>query len=87
LTTWSIETSSEFDKTLRKLDRTLAARVLAYLDELAGLDDPRSRGKGLTGAFSGVWRHRVGDYRLLAEVVDERLIIFAFDVVHRSKAY
>ena len=87
MTTWSIETSSEFDKTLRKLDRTVAVRVLAYLDELAGLDDPRSRGKGLTGAYSGVWRYRVGDYRLLADVVDERLIIFAFDFVHRSKAH
>ncbi|MGA1838201.1 type II toxin-antitoxin system RelE/ParE family toxin [Herbiconiux sp. 11R-BC] len=84
---WSIETSAEFDKTFRKLDRTVAARLAVYLDELAGLDDPRSRGKGLTGSYAGIWRYRVGDYRLLAEVLDDRLVIFAFEFVHRSKAY
>ncbi|WP_440710713.1 type II toxin-antitoxin system RelE family toxin [Herbiconiux sp. YIM B11900] len=84
---WSVETSAEFDRRLRKLDRTIASRLTSYLDELAGLDDPRSRGKGLTGALTGVWRYRIGDYRLLAEVQDERLVIFAFEFVHRSEAY
>lgn len=81
---WSIETSAEFDKTFRKLDRTVAARLAAYLDELAGLDDPRSRGRGLTGGYAGIWRYRVGDYRLLAEVLDDRLVILAFEFVHHS---
>ncbi|MDO9395546.1 MAG: type II toxin-antitoxin system RelE/ParE family toxin [Herbiconiux sp.] len=84
---WSIETSAEFDKTIRRLDRPVARRVVAYLDELAGLDDPRSRGKGLTGSYSGIWRCRVGDYRLLADVRDDRTIIYALALAHRSEAY
>ncbi|MFB2583043.1 type II toxin-antitoxin system RelE/ParE family toxin [Herbiconiux sp. P15] len=84
---WSIETSTEFDKALRKLDRTIAMRLAAYLDELAGLDDPRSRGRGLTGAYASVWRYRLGDYRLLAEIVEDRLVIYAIEFVHRSEAH
>ena len=40
-------------------------RVKAYLDEVCELDDPRSRGKGLTGDLAGDWRYRIGDYRVL----------------------
>ena len=72
---------------LRKLDRATARRIVDYLDDVARLDDPRSRGKALVGDRSGIWRYRVGDYRILCELVDAELLIVALDVGHRGAIY
>ncbi|WP_382306651.1 type II toxin-antitoxin system RelE/ParE family toxin [Herbiconiux sp. UC225_62] len=87
MTRWTVETSHEFDKTLRKLDRVVARRVIAFLDELAALDDPRSRGKQLTGDLSEFWRYRIGDYRVLARIDDESIVIVGVRLGHRSRIY
>ena len=84
---WGLETSPQFDKAARKLDRHVLRRVKAYLDEVCELDDPRSRGKGLTGDLAGYWRYRIGDYRLLVEIRDEQLVIVAITLGHRSDIY
>jgi hypothetical protein len=60
---WRIDFTRNADKAMRKLDKGVAARVFDELDEIAKLEDPRSRGKALTGNLAGVWRYRVGDYR------------------------
>ena len=59
-------------------------RVKVYLDEVCELEDPRSRGKGLTGDLAGYWRYRIGDYRVLIEIRDEQLVIVAITLGHRS---
>ena len=81
---WGLETSPQFDKAARKLDRQVLRRVKAYLDEVCELDDPRSRGKGLTGDLAGYWRYRISDYRVLVEVRDDDLVIIAITLGHRS---
>ena len=58
-------------------------RVLVYLHNVERLDDPRQRGKGLTANHVGVWRYRVGDYRILAQFVDSTLTGLALRVGHR----
>ena len=65
----------------------VAARVFDELDEIAKLEDPRSRGKALTGNLAGVWRYRVGDYRILCDINDGRLVILVVDVAHRREVY
>ena len=75
------------DKAMRKLDKGVAARVFDELDEIAKLKDPRSRGKALTGNLAGVWRYRVGDYRILCDINDGRLVILVVDVAHRREVY
>lgn len=72
---------------VRKLDKGVAARVFDELDEIAKLEDPRSRGKALTGNLAGVWRYRVGDYRILCDINDGRLVILVVDVAHRREVY
>ncbi len=72
---------------LRKLDRATARRIVDYLDDVARLGDPRSRGKALVGDRSGIWRYRVGDYRILCELVDAELLIVALEVGHRGAIY
>ena len=87
MSSWRIETAPEFDKAIRKLDTAIARRILLYLEDLLSLDDPRQRGRGLTGNRAGYWRYRIGDYRVLAQVKDEQLIIIAVHVGHRSVVY
>ncbi len=84
---WSIETTDQFDREFKKLDRAVQRRVLAFLHDVASLDDPRQRGKGLTANHAGVWRYRVGDYRILAQFIDNTLIILALRVGHRRDVY
>lgn len=84
---WRVETTASFDRDFRKLDRAMQKRVLAYLLDVAELDDPRQRGKGLTGNHTGQWRYRVGDYRVLAVIDDNALIVLALNVGNRSRIY
>ena len=84
---WALETSPQFEKAARKLDPQVLRRVKVYLDEVCELDDPRSRGKGLTGDLAGYWRYRIGDYRVLVEIRDELLVIVAITLGHRSGIY
>lgn len=84
---WRIEFTKNADEVMRKLDKHIAARVFDELDEIAELEDPRSRGKALTGSLVGVWRYRVGDYRILCDINDGRLVVLVVDVAHRSEVY
>lgn len=84
---WSVRTSDAFDREFRRLDRAIQRRVLIYLAGLEDLEDPRVRGKALTGPRSGTWRYRVGNYRVLASIEDDTVTILALSVGHRSTVY
>lgn len=84
---WRIEIDKDVQREMRRLDRQVAKRITAKLREISQLDDPRSMGKGLTGNLSGLWRYRVGDYRIVCDIEDGVLVILVVDVAHRSKAY
>lgn len=74
-------------KQLSKLDRSMASRIADYLESVATLDDPTVRGKNLSGEYGGIWRYRVGDYRVLCDINKGKLTILALEVSHRSKSY
>ena len=76
-----------FKKQLKKLDAAISKRVLDYLEQIELLDNPRSRGKALTSNLSGLWRYRVGDYRILCRIRDDKLIITVIEIGHRSTVY
>jgi mRNA interferase RelE/StbE len=84
---WQIRFSKTADKALRKLDRAVAAKILNELEEVSKLNNPRSRGKGLKHNLSGLWRYRVGDYRIICNIEDEVLVVLVVDVSHRRNAY
>ncbi len=84
---WRIEFTKTADKALCKLDKQAAERVLSELEEISMLDDPRCRGKALKGSFAGLWRYRVGDYRIVADIEDDVLVVLVVDVAHRSRVY
>ena len=76
-----------FKKQLKKLDAAISKRVLDYLEQIELLDNPRSRGTALTSNLSGLWRYRVGDYRILCRIRDDRLIITVIEIGHRATVY
>ena len=86
--TYHVEFSKQALKDLKKLDKQTAALILGWVRKnLEGCADPRAHGKGLTANRSGEWRYRVGDYRLLAEIQDGKLIILMLTVGHRRDVY
>lgn len=85
---YSIETTARFDKEFKKLDRYTQRMIKGWIDKnLTDTEDPRRHGKGLTANRSGQWRYRIGDYRLICQIDDGKLIILALSVGHRSEVY
>ena len=75
-------------KQLKKLDKSVLVMIKAWIEKnLVGTSDPRRFGKALTGDKKGWWRYRVGDYRILADIQDDKLIILVIEVGHRSSVY
>ena len=85
--TWRAELSPRALKQLRKLDKPTARRIIEYLRETASGEDPRSRGKGLTGNLAGLWRYHVGNYRIIACIEDDELLILAINIDHWARIY
>ena len=86
--TYRVEFSKSALKELKKMDRGTAAMILGWVRKnLEGCENPRAHGKGLTANKSGQWRYRIGDYRLLAEIQEDRIVILVLHVGHRSEVY
>lgn len=85
---WTIEITARARKNINNLDKQAAIRVLSFLsDRLAATDNPRQLGKQLTGPLKHYWSYRVGDYRLLCEIKDEKLIVLVLEVGNRREIY
>ena len=85
---YSVETTTRFDREFKKLDRYTQRMIKAWIEKnLVGCADPRVHGKGLTANRSGQWRYRIGDYRLICLIEEDKLVILALSVGHRSEIY
>ena len=75
-------------KQLKKLDKHTAALIIGWLEKnLQDCHNPRVHGKGLVSNRSGQWRYRVGDYRLICEIEDEKITILVLEIGHRKNIY
>lgn len=75
-------------KQLKKLDKSVSALILGWIRKnLEECDNPRIHGKALVANKSGQWRYRVGDYRILAEIIDAEVIILVINIGHRKDIY
>ncbi|MDR1292696.1 MAG: type II toxin-antitoxin system RelE/ParE family toxin [Clostridiales Family XIII bacterium] len=80
--------SDKANKQLGKLDAYQRKIIIAWISKnLVGTSNPRQHGKPLEENLTGLWRYRVGDYRLIAEIVDDEVVITIIKIGHRSKIY
>jgi len=85
---YKIEYTDGFKKKFKKLDQSIQRLILKWLrSNLYGYSNPRVHGKALTADLSGYWRYRIANYRIIAEIKDEQLIIVAVSVSHRRDIY
>jgi mRNA interferase RelE/StbE len=85
---WRIEFLPAAEKELAKLGRAEAKRIIQTLKtRVAPLDDPRELGTALGGELGGLWRWRIGDYRVIARIEDARITILVVRVAHRREVY
>jgi mRNA interferase RelE/StbE len=85
---WTIEWDERAVKDAEKLGHEARRRILAYLRERVATDaNPRRLGKPLAADKTGLWRYRVGDYRIVCRIEDDGAVVLILAVGHRSTAY
>ena len=83
-----VEFTDQAKKQLKKMDKHTASLIVGWIRKnLEGCSNPRIIGKGLVANRSGQWRYRVGDYRLIAAIQDEKIIILIVSIGHRREIY
>ncbi|MHC1714873.1 MAG: type II toxin-antitoxin system RelE/ParE family toxin [Acidaminococcaceae bacterium] len=86
--TYKVEYTEQAIKELKKIDKHTQFFILAWIEKnLVDCENPRQHGKVLTANRSGEWRYRVGDYRIIAEIEDDKVIILVLTVGHRREVY
>ena len=85
---WRIEVTETARKQLAKLDHPVRSEIVGYLRErIQTDDDPRRYGAPLRKGLAGRWKYRVGDYRLICQIQDEKVLVLVLMVGHRSRVY
>ena len=84
---WKIDFDSKAKKELLRLDKQLQKRIIKLLDRVLKMGNPRTTGSALQGSLSGLWRYRVGDYRIICRIEDTHLVVLVISVGHRREVY
>ncbi|MDL2319157.1 type II toxin-antitoxin system RelE/ParE family toxin [Eubacteriales bacterium OttesenSCG-928-A19] len=75
-------------KALKKLDKSTANMIWSWVNKnLEGTDNPRRLGKALKGEFKRAWRYRIGDYRLICDIQDKKVLILVLEIGNRKDIY
>jgi len=83
--TYRIEVAPGAVRQLRKLDPVARMRVQAAIELLAA--NPRPPGAAKLVGGDGEWRVRTGDYRVVYEIHDDRLLVLVVALGHRRDVY
>ncbi len=82
-----IELNDRAKKDFAKLDKHIQIQIFKKLKFIESLDNPKDDGKPLAGNLLGLWRYRSGDYRILAQILGDKLIILVVKISHRKNVY
>ena len=86
--TWRVEFDSQAEKELDRLDPQHAKRILKYLFERIATDEnPRRFGDPLRSNLAGLWKYRVGNYRIICDIQDDVLLVLVLRIGHRREVY
>lgn len=85
---YQVEFEIRAQKALKKMDKHQSLLIMGWIKKnLVNCTNPRQHGKGLTGNYSGEWRYRIGDYRLIANINDNTVTILSLEIGHRKAIY
>jgi mRNA interferase RelE/StbE len=85
---YQLLTTRRFDKAFSKLDRPTQVMIKAWIEKnLLGCDNPRVHGKPLAANKTGYWRYRIGNYRIIADIQDDKVLIVLIEIGHRREIY
>jgi mRNA interferase RelE/StbE len=85
---YRVKISEKALRSLKNLDKQIARMIIAWIEKnLEGTNNPRDKGKGLSHDEKGIWRYRVGNYRILTNIIDDELIILVIEFGHRKDIY
>ena len=84
---WKTQFKKSAQKQLAQIDKKQQQRILAYLSKPQLEEDPRCLGKPLKGQFQGLWRYRVGMYRVVCDLQDQVTVILVVEVDKRGEIY
>ncbi|MBQ7250737.1 MAG: type II toxin-antitoxin system RelE/ParE family toxin [Bacilli bacterium] len=85
---YRVEYLPQVVKTLEKMDKYTKRIILEWIEKnLVGCENPRIHGKPLTANRVGQWRYRIGDYRVIVQIEDGRLVILVIAIGHRREIY
>jgi len=85
---WKVDLSPTALKQLDKLDKPVAGRILNFFHErVEKLKDPRQIGARLQGPLSEFWKYRVGAYRIICSLENNRLVVLVLSIGHRREVY
>lgn len=85
---WTVEFQLTAQKQIKKLDRATQARILGYFrNRVLAAEHPCKLGKPLHGDKGDLWRYRIGDYRAICKIEDQRLVVLVLVVGHRREIY
>lgn len=85
---YKVEYTRSAIKQLKRMDRQTVALIISYIERhLLGCENPRLIGKPLHGNLRDKWRYRVGNYRILARINDDQVVIVVVEIGHRKDIY
>jgi mRNA interferase RelE/StbE len=84
---YQIEFDEKGKADFKSLDNSIRLKIKRYFEKIEIANNPKAFGKPLENNLSGYWRYKVGDYRVVVEILDDRLIILVIAIGHRSKVY
>ncbi|MCP1224533.1 type II toxin-antitoxin system RelE/ParE family toxin [Sebaldella sp. S0638] len=85
---YNVEYTEKCLKQLKKMDKSESAYIVGWIKKkLINCENPRIHGKGLVGDHSGEWRYRIGNYRIIADINDDTVLILLLNIGHRKNVY
>jgi mRNA interferase RelE/StbE len=85
---WAVEFTDLAEKKLDKLDNETRQRILRFFRErVVPHPDPIQLAEPLKGEFAGLWRFRIGDYRVICDIQKEKVLVLVLDLGHRREVY
>jgi mRNA interferase RelE/StbE len=85
---WKIELSDNAISNLKTLDKIIQKRIIKFIKvRLETHENPRRIGSSLKGKLSGLWKYRIGDYRLICKIDDSIIEILVIHIGHRKNIY